>query len=146
MGEFHSDSLVTDVSPTFQLSRAGRHGASGAPAQVVGAAAGKHAGKIRARLLTASVLRAQLAAQGLELARPRQVGQGQRVVGGAREIGAVEPPLIGHRLHAGDLGGSQVLEELGRIAPVIAVRGNVDGFAANAWAWHPLPDMATIPR
>ena len=26
------------------------------------------------------------------------------------------------------------------------VRGNVDGFAANAWAWHPLPDMATIPR
>jgi ABC-type oligopeptide transport system substrate-binding subunit len=26
------------------------------------------------------------------------------------------------------------------------VRGSVDGFAANAWAWHPLPDMATIPR
>jgi ABC-type transport system substrate-binding protein len=26
------------------------------------------------------------------------------------------------------------------------VRGNVDGFAANAWAWHPLPDMATIPK
>lgn len=26
------------------------------------------------------------------------------------------------------------------------VRGTVDGFAANAWAWHPLPDMATIPR
>ncbi|MBO0749121.1 MAG: ABC transporter substrate-binding protein, partial [Porphyrobacter sp.] len=26
------------------------------------------------------------------------------------------------------------------------VRGNVQGFAANAWAWHPLPDMATIPR
>lgn len=26
------------------------------------------------------------------------------------------------------------------------VRGNVDGFAANAWAWHPLPDMAIIPR
>ena len=26
------------------------------------------------------------------------------------------------------------------------VRGNVDGYAANAWAWHPLPDMATIPR
>jgi ABC-type transport system substrate-binding protein len=26
------------------------------------------------------------------------------------------------------------------------VRGNVDGFAANARAWHPLPDMATIPR
>ena len=26
------------------------------------------------------------------------------------------------------------------------VRGNVNGYAANAWAWHPLPDMATIPR
>jgi ABC-type transport system substrate-binding protein len=26
------------------------------------------------------------------------------------------------------------------------VRGTVDGFAANAWAWHPLPDMATIPK
>ena len=26
------------------------------------------------------------------------------------------------------------------------VRGNVDGYAANPWAWHPLPDMATIPR
>jgi oligopeptide transport system substrate-binding protein len=26
------------------------------------------------------------------------------------------------------------------------VRGNVEGYAANQWAWHPLPDMATIPR
>jgi oligopeptide transport system substrate-binding protein len=26
------------------------------------------------------------------------------------------------------------------------VRGTVDGFASNAWAWHPLPDMATIPK
>ena len=26
------------------------------------------------------------------------------------------------------------------------VRSNVNGYAANAWAWHPLPDMATIPR
>ena len=25
------------------------------------------------------------------------------------------------------------------------VRGNVAGYAANPWAWHPLPDMATIP-
>ena len=30
-------------------------------------------------------------------------------------------------LHAGDLGGGHVLEELSRLAPVIAVRGNVDG-------------------
>lgn len=30
-------------------------------------------------------------------------------------------------LHAGDIGGSHVLEELGALAPVIPVRGNVDG-------------------
>jgi putative phosphoesterase len=30
-------------------------------------------------------------------------------------------------LHAGDVGGSQVLQDLGELAPVIAVRGNVDG-------------------
>ena len=26
------------------------------------------------------------------------------------------------------------------------VRGDVAGYFANPWAWHPLPDMATIPR
>jgi peptide/nickel transport system substrate-binding protein/oligopeptide transport system substrate-binding protein len=26
------------------------------------------------------------------------------------------------------------------------VRSNVDGYTANAWAWHPLPDMAIIPK
>jgi oligopeptide transport system substrate-binding protein len=26
------------------------------------------------------------------------------------------------------------------------VRGDVPGYFPNAWAWHPLPDMATIPR
>ena len=30
-------------------------------------------------------------------------------------------------LHAGDVGGNDVLEELSRIAPVLAVRGNTDG-------------------
>jgi uncharacterized protein len=30
-------------------------------------------------------------------------------------------------LHAGDIGGQYVLQELGEIAPVIPVRGNVDG-------------------
>jgi hypothetical protein len=34
-------------------------------------------------------------------------------------------------LHAGDVGGPEVLEELGRIAPVVAVRGNND---RGAWA------------
>ncbi|MGV3553636.1 MAG: ABC transporter substrate-binding protein [Croceibacterium sp.] len=26
------------------------------------------------------------------------------------------------------------------------VRGDVPGYSPNPWAWHPLPDMATIPR
>ena len=34
-------------------------------------------------------------------------------------------------IHAGDVGGPGVLEELGRIAPVVAVRGNND---RGAWA------------
>jgi putative phosphoesterase len=34
-------------------------------------------------------------------------------------------------VHAGDVGGSNVLEALGEIAPVVAVRGNMDG---GGWA------------
>ena len=34
-------------------------------------------------------------------------------------------------IHAGDVGGPEVLEELGRLAPVVAVRGNND---RGAWA------------
>ncbi|HEX8335516.1 MAG TPA: metallophosphoesterase family protein [Pyrinomonadaceae bacterium] len=34
-------------------------------------------------------------------------------------------------IHAGDVGGAGVLEELGRVAPVVAVRGNND---RGAWA------------
>lgn len=36
-----------------------------------------------------------------------------------------------HIIHAGDIGGAQVLEALGAIAPVTAVRGNND---TGAWA------------
>ncbi len=36
-----------------------------------------------------------------------------------------------HILHAGDIGGPEILEELRKIAPVTAVRGNVD---TSAWA------------
>jgi len=42
-------------------------------------------------------------------------------------------------LHAGDIGGSHVLEALGAVAPVIPVRGNVDG----GWAGV-LPDRRTL--
>jgi putative phosphoesterase len=42
-------------------------------------------------------------------------------------------------LHAGDIGGNHVLQELGELAPVIAVRGNVDG----GWA-RLLPERRTL--
>lgn len=38
---------------------------------------------------------------------------------------------VGHILHAGDIGAAAVLAELRKIAPVTAVRGNVD---RTAWA------------
>ena len=43
-------------------------------------------------------------------------------------------------LHAGDVGGSHVLQELGEIAPVIAVKGNVD---LEPWA-RGLPDRRRL--
>jgi uncharacterized protein len=43
-------------------------------------------------------------------------------------------------LHAGDIGGPEILEELSRLAPVIAVRGNVDD-GAEAWS-KKLPQTA----
>ena len=42
-------------------------------------------------------------------------------------------------LHAGDIGGHHVLQELGELAPVIPVRGNVDG----GWA-RLLPERRTL--
>ncbi len=43
-------------------------------------------------------------------------------------------------IHAGDVGGPEVLEELGRVAPVVAVRGNND---RGAWA-EDLPDFEAV--
>ena len=49
---------------------------------------------------------------------------------------AVEALLGSDRiLHAGDVGDSEVLDELARVAPVTAVRGNID---TDPWA-HKLP-------
>jgi uncharacterized protein len=50
-------------------------------------------------------------------------------------IAALSPDAI---LHAGDVGDRAVLDELARLAPVIAVRGNVDERASD------LPDLVTI--
>jgi putative phosphoesterase len=43
-------------------------------------------------------------------------------------------------LHAGDIGSPDVLEQLGRLAPVVAVRGNID---TGRWAL-PLPRTVTV--
>jgi putative phosphoesterase len=43
-------------------------------------------------------------------------------------------------IHAGDVGSPEILDELARIAPVTAVRGNIDG---AAWAAR-LPDRTTV--
>ena len=43
-------------------------------------------------------------------------------------------------VHAGDVGGSHVLQELGELAPVIAVRGNVD---LEPWA-RGIPDRRRL--
>ena len=45
-----------------------------------------------------------------------------------------------HILHAGDIGAPEVLERLGRIAPVTAVRGNVD---VGSWARR-YPETETV--
>ena len=44
-------------------------------------------------------------------------------------------------IHAGDVGGPEILEKLRAIAPVFAVRGNVD---TPAWA-DTLPNVQTVP-
>jgi putative phosphoesterase len=60
--------------------------------------------------------------------------------------GLVRPELlaaldgVAHVLHAGDVGAAAVLEALGRIAPVTAVRGNND---RGPWA-ATLPDAVTV--
>lgn len=53
----------------------------------------------------------------------------------ADRIRALEPDAI---LHAGDIGDRQVLEGLAQIAPLIAVRGNIDERAVD------LPDSVAI--
>lgn len=43
-------------------------------------------------------------------------------------------------LHAGDIGSQAVLDELGAIAPVLAVEGNTDG----GWQLTPLPGRLSV--
>jgi uncharacterized protein len=53
----------------------------------------------------------------------------------ARHLKALEPDAI---LHAGDIGDLKVLDDLAAIAPVIAVRGNIDERTSS------VPDVITI--
>jgi putative phosphoesterase len=48
-------------------------------------------------------------------------------------------------LHAGDVGGSHVLQELGELAPVIAVRGNADGGWARLLPERRRLDLGGVP-
>ena len=47
---------------------------------------------------------------------------------------------VDHILHAGDVGGIEILERLRAIAPVTAIRGNVDGFGPCA----ALPEIEVV--
>ena len=47
---------------------------------------------------------------------------------------------VDHLIHAGDIGGPQILAELERIAPLSVVRGNNDG---DAWAGG-IPESLTL--
>jgi uncharacterized protein len=48
-------------------------------------------------------------------------------------------------LHAGDIGGSHVLQQLGELAPVIPVRGNVDGGWARLLPERRRLDLGGVP-
>jgi uncharacterized protein len=48
-------------------------------------------------------------------------------------------------LHAGDIGGSHVLQELAELAPVIPVRGNVDGGWARLLPERRRLDLGGVP-
>lgn len=48
----------------------------------------------------------------------------------------------GHIIHAGDVGSADVLVQLRRLAPLIAVRGNIDrGHWANALPWSAVVEL-----
>jgi hypothetical protein len=53
----------------------------------------------------------------------------------AERLAAIAPAAI---LHGGDIGDLRVLDDLGKVAPVYAVRGNIDTHARN------LPDVLTL--
>lgn len=53
---------------------------------------------------------------------------------------AVRLAGVSHIIHAGDIGSPDIISALGKIAPVSAIRGNVD---TGDWAWH-YPEQLTV--
>ncbi len=51
---------------------------------------------------------------------------------------------VSHILHAGDVGKPEILTQLARIAPVTAIRGNIDGDIGGWGAWSCLPATEII--
>ncbi|HSL02825.1 MAG TPA: metallophosphoesterase family protein [Nitrospiraceae bacterium] len=49
---------------------------------------------------------------------------------------------VDHILHAGDIGDQSVIEQLGQIAPVTAVPGNVDGYEKSGLPTEIIIDLA----
>ena len=49
---------------------------------------------------------------------------------------------VDHILHAGDIGDQSVIEQLGQIAPVTAVTGNIDGYEKSGLPTEIIIDLA----
>ena len=77
---------------------------------------GKPAHRIEKRRLNLSGSKARLAVVADTHSRPHPAT--------TKLLAELKPQLI---LHAGDIGALEVLDELAAIAPVVAVRGNIDG-------------------
>ena len=68
---------------------------------------------------------------------------------------------VGHIIHAGDIGDSSIVDELGTLAPLTAIRGNIDRTGATSrlpatemleldghllYVLHALPDLDLHPK
>jgi uncharacterized protein len=51
---------------------------------------------------------------------------------------------VDHIIHAGDIGGGSVIEQLGAIAPVTAVSGNVDGYELSGFPPETVIELASF--
>ena len=120
------------------VTNRGRPGGRVVPGETVAIRRGDESRRIQPRLHGPGSARRPRAVSRGGRGRPRPGGPGpvatRLTVGVVSDThGLVRPEAIEALrgsdviLHAGDIGGNHVLQELGEIAPVISVRGNVDG-------------------